>query len=386
MNVEDADLTGADGSLNVHGVVLDSRRVYVPPHDHINHNAMPLQCHWPSSIYNYDSEIIIHTSIKSLDLKDGRWIECQCKSNKRLVMRQPFEHGNFAAHLLTHSLAPSSQMSIRSFLQPCSSDPHCPFNVDPTRNSMVLLQQPQNTPSPCMGSLVLPVNADIKRKLILLSKYGLSTTEVVIVRNVCTQDINLKSASCTNKFIKRNGRQPNCCSACFELHQKKIRFKLFKKMIPYDEAEDALQATEISSIQIKALQSFLRINDKFHNPEGLEFKWRILHFQAAIMSSLSKQIGLSDGSVPGLDLLIGNFSNFYRNNESFRSSAFVGIMSALITKMTDKGANNPPWNDKALNLCMLMSNQCPKAYNIFMQKQPYRCFRPPLAPATWLKP
>jgi len=52
MNVEDADLTGADGSLNVHGVVLDSRRVYVPSHDHLNHNAVPLQCHWQSSIYN----------------------------------------------------------------------------------------------------------------------------------------------------------------------------------------------------------------------------------------------------------------------------------------------------------------------------------------------
>ena len=42
-------------------------------------------------------------------------------------------------------------------------------------------------------------------------------------------------------------------------------------------------------------------------------------------------------------------------------------MSALITKITDRGLNNPPRNDKALNLCMLMHNQCPKAYSIFMQ-------------------
>ena len=228
-------------------------------------------------------------------------------------------------------------------------------------------QQPHDTPSPCLGSLVVPVSADIKSKLILLSKYGLSTTDVTIFRNVRTQDINLKSASCNNKFIKRNGRQPNCCSACFELHQKKIRFKLFKKMVPYDEAEDAPRSMQISSIQIKALQAFLRINEKFHNPEGLEFKRRVLHFQTAMTSGLSKEMVLSDGSVPGLDSLIGNFGDFYRNNVSFRSSAFVGIMSALITKITDNGNNNPPWNDKALNLCLLMNDQCPKAYNLFMQ-------------------
>jgi hypothetical protein len=231
----------------------------------------------------------------------------------------------------------------------------------------MIQQQPYDTPSPCLGSLVVPVNANIKSKLILLSKYGLSTADVIIFRNVCTQDINLKSASCNNEFIKRNGRQPNCCSACFVLHQKKIRFKLFKKMVPYDEAEDALRSTQISSIQIKALQAFLRINDKYHNAEGLEFKRRILHFQTAMTSGLSKEMALSDGSVLGLDSLIGNFSDFYRNNVSFRSSAFVGIMSALIAKITDKGNNNPPWNDKALNLCMLMNDQCPKAYNIFMQ-------------------
>ena len=222
-----------------------------------------------------------------------------------------------------------------------------------------------------MGSLFLPVDAYTKHKLLLLLKYGLSTRDVVVVRNVGTQEINLKAAFCTNKFVKRSGRQqPNCCTACFELHQKKIRFTLFKKMIPYDEAEDALHSTEISSIQIKAVQSFLRINDKFHNAEGLELKRRILHFQTAITSNLSKHIvRLSDDSktVPGFDLLISNFSDFYRNNVSFRSSAFVGIMSALITKITDKGANNPLWNDKALNLCMLMNDQCPKAYNIFMQ-------------------
>ena len=74
-----------------------------------------------------------------------------------------------------------------------------------------------------------------------------------------------------------------------------------------------------------------------------------------------------DCTVPGLDVLIRNFSNFYRINVSFRSSAFVGIMSALITKITEKGTNNPQWNDKALNLCMLINDQSPKAYSIFLQ-------------------
>jgi hypothetical protein len=72
MNLEALDLPGANGSLKVHGVVLDLKRVNdVPPHDHINHNALPLQCHWQSSIYNYDSKIIIHTSIESLVLTAG---------------------------------------------------------------------------------------------------------------------------------------------------------------------------------------------------------------------------------------------------------------------------------------------------------------------------
>lgn len=197
---------------------------------------------------------------------------------------------------------------------------------------------------------MLPVNADVVHKLILLSKYGLSTTNLVIYRNVCSQEMNLKSASCTNEFIKRNGRQPNCCLACFEVYQKKIRFKLFKKMTPYEEAEDSLQSKQISPIQIKALQLFLRINDKFQNAEGLMFKTRMMHFLTALTSGLGKQMALSDGSLPpGLNSLILNFSDFYRNNVSFCwSSAFVGIMSALlITKITDRGLNNPPWNGKA---------------------------------------
>jgi hypothetical protein len=163
------------------------------------------------------------------------------------------------------------------------------------------------------GITFLPVDAYIKQKLFLLSKYGLSAIYVVVVRNVGTQEINLKAVSCTNKFAKQSGRQqPNCCTACFELHQKKIRFTLFKKMIPYDEAKDALHSTEISSIQMTAVQSFLRINDKFHDAEGLEIKRRILHFQTAITSNLSKHIVRLSGdskTVPGLDLLISNFSD-----------------------------------------------------------------------------
>lgn len=135
-----------DHCLDVHGAVLDSIGVDVQggavhPSYHANNNAVLLQCcRWPSSIYNYDSDTIIHTSIKSLDLKDGRWIECQCKFNKHLVMRRPFEHGNFTMHLQTHPLAPSSQMSIRSFLQPCPSNP-CPLNVEPFKQHAMVIQQ-----------------------------------------------------------------------------------------------------------------------------------------------------------------------------------------------------------------------------------------------------
>jgi hypothetical protein len=122
--------------------------------------------------------------------------------------------------------------------------------------------------------------------------------------------------------------QPNSCIACFKLCQKNTRFTLFKKMIPYDkEAEDALHSTEISSIQIKAVQSFLRINDKFHNAEGLEIKRHILHFQTAITSNLSKHIVHLSGdskTVPGLDLLISNFSDFYRNTFGSRERGHVG--------------------------------------------------------------
>ena len=122
-------------------------------------------------------------------------------------------------------------------------------------------------------------------------------------------------------------------AACFEIHQKKIRFQLFKKMRPYDEAEDALRSVQISPIQIKAMQLFSKINDQFHNLEGLELKCRIMHFLEAVTSKLSKQMALPDGSMPGLDLLIRNFSELYRNNAGFRFCAFVGIMSALVTKI-----------------------------------------------------
>ena len=333
---------------------------------------------WPSSIYNHDCKTILHPSIKSLDLQHGRWIQCRCKVNKLLQTKRPFEIGNFMAHLLTHPSPPSNQMSILSFF---SSKPSPTLD----QNGANIEQQPRQqeppscslpipavrrlleTSSPCQGSLMVPINTDTKRKLVLLSKYGLSATNLIIYRNVCTQEVNLKSVSCTNKFIRRNGRQPNCCPECFEVHEKKIRFKLFKKMVPYDEAEDALRSQRISPIQVKALQSFLQINNRFHNLEGLEFKTRIAHFLTGLTSDLSKDMASSDGSLPGLDLLIKNFSDYYRNNSSFRSSALVGILSALITKITDKGFNNPPWNDKALNLCMLINDQCPKAYGIFMQ-------------------
>jgi hypothetical protein len=287
---------------------------------------------------NPQSSIMIPTPLfipafKSPDLQDGRWIECQCKHTKRLIMRQPFEHGNFTTHLLNHALAPSNQMStIRSFFQaPSARSSQRPPSraTEAIRHRAALLQQPlDTTPSACMGSLFLPVDAYIKYKLLLLSKFGLSAIDVVVVQNVGTQEINLKAASCTNKFVKQSGRQqPNSCTACFELHQKKIRFTLFKKMIPYDEAEDALHSTEISSIQIKAAQSFLRINDKFHNAEGLEIKRRILHFQTAITSNLSKHIVYLSGdskTVPGLDLLISNFSDFYRNTLGSRERVHVG--------------------------------------------------------------
>ena len=118
-----------DGCLEVHGAVLDSvgvdvREDPIHPSDDANNKAVLLQCfRWPSSIYSYDSNTIIHTSIKSLDLENGRWIECQCKFKKHLVMRRPFEHGNYTMHLQTHPLTPASQMLIRSFLQPCSLNP-----------------------------------------------------------------------------------------------------------------------------------------------------------------------------------------------------------------------------------------------------------------------
>ena len=111
-----------------------------------------------SSIFNYDSNTsIIHSSIKSLDLQDGHWIECQCKHTKHLIMRRPFEHGNFTTHLLTHALAPSSQMSIRSFFQlpsACSSQRPPLRATEAIRHRVALLQQPlYTTPSPCIGSL-----------------------------------------------------------------------------------------------------------------------------------------------------------------------------------------------------------------------------------------
>ena len=204
-----------------------------------------------------------------------------------------------------------------------------------------------------MGSLILPVQDEIKIKLILLAKYGLSTTAVAVNRSVNSQAMNLKSALCNNRFIKRNGRQPNCCVPCFEVHKSKIRFQLFKKMTPYAEAEDAVKSNKVSPIQVTALRSFLRINDKHHNSEGLDLKFRIMHFMTAVTTDLGKQMSLPNGAVPGLDSLILNFSNYYRDNADFRDSAFVGIMSALVTKISDKGINNPPWNDKALNLCMI---------------------------------
>ena len=116
------------------------------------------QCPWQSSIFNYDSNTsIIHSSIKSLDLQDGHWIECQCKHTKHLIMRRPFEHGNFTTHLLTHALAPSSQMSIRSFFQlpsACSSQRPPLRATEAIRHRVALLQQPlYTTPSPCIGSL-----------------------------------------------------------------------------------------------------------------------------------------------------------------------------------------------------------------------------------------
>ena len=150
------------------------------------------QCSWQSSIFNYDSNTIIHSSIKSPDLQGGRWIECQCKHTKCLIMRQPFEHGNFTTHLLTHALAPSNQMStIRSFFQaPSARSSQRPHSraTKAIRHRAALLQQPlDTTPSACMGSLFLPVDAYIKHKLLLLSKYGLSAIDVVVVRNVGTQ-------------------------------------------------------------------------------------------------------------------------------------------------------------------------------------------------------
>ena len=82
-------LTANGSSLNAFGqeVRLNSRRrddVSPQQEQHVNPDAVQLQCRWASSIYNYDSNSVIHSSIKSLDLQDGRWIECQCKSTKIL--------------------------------------------------------------------------------------------------------------------------------------------------------------------------------------------------------------------------------------------------------------------------------------------------------------
>jgi hypothetical protein len=123
-------------------------------------------------------------------------------------------------------------------------------------------------PSACEGSLITPVDIFVQRKLVLMMKYGQSTSDIVVHRNVLTQQINLKSAKCLNQFVKRNGRQPNCCAECFAVHISKLRFKLFKKMEPYDEVEDALQSMQISPIQVKSMQSFLKINDRHHHPEA----------------------------------------------------------------------------------------------------------------------
>lgn len=75
-----------------------------------------------------------------------------------------------------------------------------------------------------------------------------------------------------------------------------------------------------------------------------------MHFLTTLTSGPGKQMVLSDGSIDGpmqgLNSLILNFSNYYCNNVSFQSSTFVEIMLALITKITDRGFNNPPlWND-----------------------------------------
>ncbi|CAK4868568.1 hypothetical protein Ae201684P_011024 [Aphanomyces euteiches] len=130
--------------------------------------------HWAPPICDYVNAEIVHANIATLNVQDGRCIQCRCRDR---------------------------QMQMK-----------CPFEI------------PRNAKDKSSLLILLSMDGELSQ----------SASGVDTVRKMHTGQLNLTSSLYTNVFIKPNS---SCLSKiyepCFDVHKSKFLVQMFKKMASY---------------------------------------------------------------------------------------------------------------------------------------------------------